>query len=89
MRGGFVRSFVRVSHSRATAGLEGAGEEDYGSVTDLATIVDTALVKAYVKTKHADLTALLSLPNRCHIKVTFHSAHDTPITTHTTRHATP
>lgn len=48
--------------------METVSEEDYSSVTDLATIVDTALVKAYVKTKHADLTALLSVPNRCHIK---------------------
>jgi hypothetical protein len=54
-------------------------EEDYGSVTDLATIVDTALVKAYVKTKHADLTALLSLPNRCHIKV--HTTHTHSLST--------
>jgi hypothetical protein len=44
-----------------------ASEADYGAVTDLATIVDTALLKAYIKTKNPDIRTLLSLPNCCHV----------------------
>jgi len=43
-------------------------EDDYSTVTDVGTIIDTALIKAYVKTKHANLTTLLTVRNCCHIK---------------------
>jgi len=46
-------------------------EDDYSTVTDVGTIIDTALIKAYVKTKHANLTTLLTVRNCCHIKVGF------------------
>jgi len=43
-------------------------DSDYSSVSDLCTIIDTALLKAYIKTNNDDITTLVSNPNHCHIK---------------------
>eukprot|EP01087_Luapelamoeba_hula_P018206 TRINITY_DN5848_c0_g1_i2.p1 TRINITY_DN5848_c0_g1~~TRINITY_DN5848_c0_g1_i2.p1 ORF type:complete len:877 (+),score=139.65 TRINITY_DN5848_c0_g1_i2:141-2771(+) len=44
-------------------------EGDYATVTDVATIVDTALLKAYVRTNaNEDLMKLVSAPNSCHAR---------------------
>ncbi|KAL6054782.1 Vam6/Vps39-like protein [Balamuthia mandrillaris] len=42
--------------------------EEYSTVTDLPTIIDTALLKAYIKTDNMDLSTLLMVPNQCHVK---------------------
>jgi urease beta subunit len=42
--------------------------EDYALTKDLAEIIDTALLKAYLKTKDALVAPLLRLPNHCHVR---------------------
>eukprot|EP01090_Pellita_catalonica_P022119 TRINITY_DN8476_c0_g1_i1.p1 TRINITY_DN8476_c0_g1~~TRINITY_DN8476_c0_g1_i1.p1 ORF type:complete len:678 (+),score=95.53 TRINITY_DN8476_c0_g1_i1:189-2222(+) len=41
---------------------------DYADVKDVATIIDTTLLKAYAITKNPSLQKLLALPNSCHVK---------------------
>ncbi len=41
---------------------------DYSNVTDTATIIDTSLLKAYIKTNDAELIQFLKQPNFCHVK---------------------
>lgn len=47
---------------------KGASPEDYAYCTDIATIVDTTLLKVCVQANDdAQLAALLAAPNFCHI----------------------
>eukprot|EP01114_Cavostelium_apophysatum_P004200 TRINITY_DN1437_c0_g2_i2.p1 TRINITY_DN1437_c0_g2~~TRINITY_DN1437_c0_g2_i2.p1 ORF type:complete len:873 (+),score=238.27 TRINITY_DN1437_c0_g2_i2:146-2764(+) len=43
-------------------------DDDYASTTDLLTIVDTSLVKAYLKVNTSDLVTFLRKPNFCHVR---------------------
>jgi hypothetical protein len=44
-------------------------DEDYGATQDLPTIVDTSLLKAYIKTNEQYLIQLVTLPtNQCHVR---------------------
>jgi hypothetical protein len=53
--------------STSTPAVNTRADGEYAAVTDLATIIDTALLKAYIKTNNPDIKTLLSLPNFCHV----------------------
>lgn len=42
--------------------------DDYSQTRDLAEIIDTALLKAYLRTNDALVAPLLRLPNHCHVR---------------------
>jgi hypothetical protein len=58
-----IRKRIQTSNNNAAV-----DNTDYASVTDVATVVDTSLLKAYIKTNDAELIQFLKLPNSCHIR---------------------
>ena len=63
-----------LSHVRNSKDLIATGDAnapfsaDYSNVTDSATIVDTSLLKAYIKTNDPELSNFLKGKNFCHVK---------------------
>jgi hypothetical protein len=67
----YLKQHVPAASDLTGTALEDVGQafsEDYALVTDPQTIIDTTLLRAYLRTNDTALTTLLRRPNRCHIR---------------------
>lgn len=54
--------------NRTTTNDKDTTDDDYAATTDVMTILDTSLVKAYMKVNTNELASFLKRPNFCHVK---------------------
>lgn len=59
----------RKEHNESPSRTDPSGQTDWNLTTDVAIIIDSVLLKSCVRAKrNTEITALLSIPNSCHIQ---------------------